>query len=217
MNGVKKSLQRSKHFVATRLVSPSFVLNGEKYSYLHHDYNSASTNERTVEVPIFQKLLKGYDPDKVLELGNVMRHYVGGTHDVVDKYETAPEVINEDIVDFQSPKRYGLIISVSTLEHVGWDETPRDAAKIPQAIDRLRHMLAANGKLIVSLPIGYNAYLDEILRTDTLDYQKRLCLLRITETNKWREATWEEIKDATYDDPYPAANAVVFLEFGSLD
>jgi hypothetical protein len=38
---------------------------------------------------------------------------------VLDKYEQAPGVINEDVVSFSPPQKYDLIVSVSTLEHVG--------------------------------------------------------------------------------------------------
>ena len=50
-------------------------------------------------------------------------------HDIVDKYEKKKGIINQDIVDYKPDKKYDLIISISTLEHVGWDETPRENYK----------------------------------------------------------------------------------------
>ena len=43
-------------------------------------------------------------------------------HDVLDKYEKGNNVINDDVVSFSTEVKYDLIVSVSTLEHVGWDE-----------------------------------------------------------------------------------------------
>ena len=51
-------------------------------------------------------------------------------HDILDKYETANNVINEDIAEYSPRKKYDLIVSVLCLPCVGWDETPRDSSKI---------------------------------------------------------------------------------------
>ncbi len=44
----------------------------------------------------------------------------------------------KDIVEFVPQDKYDLIISISTLEHVGWDEQPQKPGKLLQAIDHLR-------------------------------------------------------------------------------
>jgi cyclopropane fatty-acyl-phospholipid synthase-like methyltransferase len=51
-------------------------------------------------------------------------------------------VINEDVVNFKSKKKYDLIVSISTLEHVGWDEKPM---KIPRAIENLKTLITPQG------------------------------------------------------------------------
>jgi len=56
------------------------------------------------------------------------------------------------------------IVSISTIEHVGWDETPRDPKKIPLALENLAtKCLAPGGEIVVTLPIGYNTYLDKLM------------------------------------------------------
>ena len=35
---------------------------------------------------------------------------------------------------------FDLIVAISTLEHVGWDESPRDPAKAPRAVEVLRSL-----------------------------------------------------------------------------
>ena len=56
------------------------------------------------------------------------------------------------------------IVSISTIEHVGWDETPRGLNKIPLALENLTGCLASGGEIVVTLPLGYNAYLDKLLK-----------------------------------------------------
>jgi hypothetical protein len=74
-----------------------------------------------IEVPIIYEMVKEAEAygQKVLEVGNVLSHYFHVNHDIVYKYEKAKGVINEDVINFRLPKKYDLIISISTLEHMG--------------------------------------------------------------------------------------------------
>ena len=36
------------------------------------------------------------------------------------------------------------IVSISTMEHVGWDETPRDSKKILVALENLDHQVSCS-------------------------------------------------------------------------
>ena len=78
----------------------------------------------------------------MLEVGNVLSHYQRVCHDIVDKYEAREGVINEDVVSFDPGRRYALIVSISTLEHVGWDENPRETDKVSRALDNLERLRA---------------------------------------------------------------------------
>ena len=106
--------------------SKIFKFQGQFYTYFDHPYNTTLDNERSIEIPIISKFLSENKDDNILEIGNVLSHYFNFEHDVVDKYEKSEGVTNEDVVDFKSSKNYSLIISISTLEHVGWDEDPKD-------------------------------------------------------------------------------------------
>ncbi|MEK6586221.1 MAG: hypothetical protein AABZ24_07730, partial [Nitrospirota bacterium] len=116
----------------------TFQFDGREYEYLYHPYNRTWKNERGVEIPIFRELLLKYEGKRVLEVGNVLSHYFPIRHEVIDKYEVSSGVINQDIVEFVPQDKYDLIISISTLEHVGWDEQPQKPGKLLQAIDHLR-------------------------------------------------------------------------------
>ena len=177
----------------------TFVFDGRSYPYLYHFCNKTWKNERGVEIPIFREILLRHQAMRILELGNVLAHYVPIHHDVVDKYEVAPGVINQDIVEFAPTQRYDLILSISTLEHVGWDEEPREPAKLLQAIEHLRdRCLAPGGQIVVSLPVGYNKFFDGLLRDGKSPFTQQHFLKRISKRNYWVESDWNGCKDATY-------------------
>lgn len=187
--------------------SRTFKFNGNKYKYFNHYYNPTWHNERSVEIPIISKFLSENDDGNVLEIGNVLSHYFNINHDVVDKYEKAKGVINEDVVDFKSSKKYSLIISISTLEHVGWDEKPKDPKKILSALENLRNSLAPGGKLVVTMPIGHNSKLDNYLETGKLKFTENYYLKRISKNNCWKELN-TGFYNAKLDFPFPFANLI---------
>ena len=131
----------------------SFLFRDSKYAYFHDVINNTRSNERSIEIPIVMAVVKKYTNKKILEVGNVLSNYFNFPHDVVDKYEIDKGVINQDIIDYTSLEKYDLILSISTLEHVGWDESPRDDEKIPKALKNLKSLLKSNGTMIVTLPI----------------------------------------------------------------
>lgn len=137
---------------------------GKDLPYLYDLYNRTSMTPRCIEAPIARELLLAARGRRVLEVGNVLSHYYAVEHEIIDKYEQAPNVRNEDILQFQPTGPYDLIISISTLEHVGWDEEPRDPAAAVRAARRLRSLLAPNGEALVTFALGDHPQLDELAR-----------------------------------------------------
>ncbi len=187
----------------------TFKFQGDSYRYFYHWYNTTWKNERTVEIPIIRKFVIENQNDDILEVGNVLSHYININHDVLDKYEKAKGVINEDVVDFQPGKKYSLIISISTLEHVGWDETPFDPQKIFSALKNLKNSLAPGGKLVATIPIGQNPILDNFIETGRIKFNDKYFLKRISKDNRWIELN-SEFYRVEYGSPFPSAN-VLFL------
>jgi hypothetical protein len=176
----------------------SLKLNGRTYPYLYRQYNVTFSNERVIEIPIAWDIVQRYPADRVLEVGNVLIHYYRTHHDVLDKYERARGVINEDVVDYRPSKQYDLIVSISTLEHVGWDEEPQEPEKFLRAVENLMSMLAPGGTLLMTLPIGYNAALDGYLADSRIPFTTVAYARRFSDDNQWREATWSEVQHAPY-------------------
>jgi hypothetical protein len=189
---------------------PNFDFSGKKYSYEVHPF--ILDNERAVEVALARKFLDG-QAGRVLEVGNVLNNFIQFPHDVVDKYERAPGVINEDIIAYAPVKKYDRIVTLSTLEHVGWDESPRTPEKILQAIEHLKTLVAEGGELLATMPIDYNSFLDQALREKRTGFEQVKFLVRITADNRWREASLEEAMSRKYGTPFGCANAIVVASF----
>jgi SAM-dependent methyltransferase len=136
-----------------------FRFNGHALPYLCRFYNQTWMNERCIEVPLAMQFVE--PGQSILEVGRVLDHYHTFPHDCVDKFEKG--ALNIDILDFKSDTRYDAIVTISTLEHVGWDVAygeARDPSKLHAAIRILLAHLKPGGKLVATLPLGYNENLD---------------------------------------------------------
>ena len=191
----------------------SFNARGVDYRYFYHPYNQTYCNERAVEIPIVWPMVQQVPPERVLEIGNVLSHYFPTRHDIVDKFEQAPGVKNVDVVDFRPTQSYDLIVSISTLEHVGFNEKPLEPEKPARAIRHLQHCLSPRARLVITIPMGFNPHLDRMLQEGRIPLDDPLCLQRISADNRWREASWEDIRGAKYGHPYRNANGLVVATF----
>lgn len=72
-------------------------------------------------------------------------------------------VINKDISEFSSNKKYDLIISISTFEHTGQKEKDKTNKRLLKAIKNLNNLLKKDEKIYLTFLIGYNPYLDNLL------------------------------------------------------
>lgn len=177
--------------------------------YLMHDYNNAWTCERAVEVPFVKQYLEKADPSQTLEIGNVLWHYYGTSHVVIDKYEVGPGVLNLDVVNLDKERNYQLIVSISTLEHVGFDETPVEPTKVLSALERLKQALAPGGCLVVTVPLGHNPHLDTFIRDGRFSFDEEHFLHKVSALNAWRETDRDTALSCRYGYPYVAANAIM--------
>ncbi len=189
----------------------TFLFDGCRYSYVYNLQNATFRNERAVEIPI--ALTKFPLQGDVLEVGNVLSQYMKFPHDVVDKYEQDVQVQNVDIVEYCPNKQYDLVISISTFEHVGWDEIPKEPAKVVRAVQQVKSLLKPAGRLLVTVPTGYNEFLDACLRTNSLGFSRVLYMKRTSRANDWEEATCEEALARKYGSIYPCANAIAVCMF----
>jgi hypothetical protein len=193
-----------------------FSIGGRIYRYFYHWYNTTWRVERAVEIPPAVRAIRHCSKKRILEIGNVLAHYAAVSHDVLDKYEDAPRVIRADAADYTASQRYDLIISISTAEHIGWDEQPRQPQRALQTLEHLHMLLAPGGGMLVSAPLGYNAALDEALLKGQLPFDRVHCLRRISADNRWEETTPVLAATCRYGEPWNGASAVWFGCVGNV-
>lgn len=197
-------------YAAGRVRAPrgTFTLAGRSYPYLAHPHNFTWMHERAVEVPVARGLVEEAG-GRVLEVGHVLGHYGLTGHEVVDKYERAPGVRNVDVLELEAASPYDLIVSVSTLEHVGVDDEPRDPARAVAAVARLLGMLAPGGRLFATVPAGYNPALDAALADGSLPFDDVRAMARAGSGMRWRECAPGAALEQPYDRLLFRARAVL--------
>ena len=185
----------------------TFIFQNQKYSYLYHRHNLTWRNERAVEVPIVLSIVENYRDMRILEVGNVLSRYTQADWEIVDKFENGMNVRNVDVVDFCRPDTYDLIVSISTIEHVGYDDDIKDQIKNEHAIKVLKGNLRKGGLLIVTCPIGYNLFLDAKLADNMFGFTEEHFLVREGLT-LWAESEKHNALSRKFGSPYPLANAL---------
>jgi len=177
------------------------------------NYNVTWSNERCVEVSLGRWYLEQID-GPILEVGNVLGHYGMNGHTVVDKFERGEGVINEDIAKWQTDQRFALILSLSTFEHIGFDDDNKgqSAENILSAIAACRALLQPAGRLVITLPLGYNPHLDQLIEKDDLGQDRASFLLR-SSAREWSEVARHQAVGTPFGRPWPYANALMVAEF----
>lgn len=198
--------------VARRRYADFYFL-GKPHRRLFSFKNLAWTTERTIEVPIVMDYVKyAYARNqRILEVGNTLHQYSGlKNYDIVDKYEYRKGIINVDIEDFKPVGKYDLIVSVFTMEHVGWDVPDEpDPEKIPRVLRKMKDWLAPGGRAVITMPIGWNSEVDKRLKSGTLPFSEEHYMECFSKYNQWRETIKEQALRKKYGTPSAAGNAIV--------
>jgi hypothetical protein len=180
----------------------TFRYHDQDLELFDHPYNGTITNERALEIPIARDFLKrtvSRASQTVLEAGDVLAHYADVLHWperlVVDRYERAPGVLNEDVFGINGP--WDVIVSISTVEHVRWDELGlyRNPCGALAALHFLRGMLNPGGSMLATWPWGYargelDRWLDHFAQTHSADEW----VTYVREEGEW-EVDWPEGHD----------------------
>lgn len=191
-----------------------FIFCGKKFKNYQSFYNYTFENERAIEIPIVMSLINAnINSNNILELGNVLSHYFNFKHDIVDKYEISDGVINEDILEYNTSQKYNVIVSISTIEHIGWDEKMINDFdviddKIIRVIEKLKQMLKQDGMIIITVPIGFNKVLDNMIFKETNIWQKFYCFKKINNSNEWIQVSLKDLYGCRYNSPYKAASGL---------
>jgi len=186
-----------------------FYFNNKEYKYFNHLYNLTWTNERSIEIPIVKEILGTYSPRDVLEVGNVLSHYFNCTHDIIDLTEVSKKVILRDIETFIPERKYKLVISISTFEHIGfWDTRIYSPLKLLRTLSNIKtNILQEGGKLIVIIPLGFNKGLDTLLLSSN-PFKTIECMYK--QKSKWIETSWDLVSKSR-NFPLSSTNSKIIL------
>jgi len=168
----------------------TFLWNGQWLDYFDHRYNHTALNMRRVEIPIARWFMSRH-PGRMLEIGNVLAHYGPCTWPVVDLRERG--AINADVMTWRPKKMVDTLVSISTIEHIGFGRYAVDGRRIHPAmvLGRFRSFLSEGGQALVTAPTGYNPILDAALRCGTTGAD-RLWFMRFMGKGEWAECPMDE-------------------------
>jgi hypothetical protein len=216
-DGVKATLKAGTSLALAHATYPAtvrqqrrrtFTFRGTSLHYETSRWNNAWLNERAVEIAVARNVLSG-QTGSMLEVGNVLGHYGWDRHVILDLFEGLPGVINEDVRTWQTDQRFSTIASISTLEHVGWDDPVKDPRGAVASVENLRTLLSPGGLLLVTVPLGYNRFLDSALGSKELEFDEMIYLERTSAANDWTETTAESALSRPYGGRFRNGNAIL--------
>lgn len=227
----------------------TFIYRGKALYYNRIRYNNPT--ERGIEVSIaFDFLLTAPKSSKILEVGNVLSFYENILSDfigirsrrIIDKFEYDLGVDQVDLMDLPSIEKYDVIVSVSTVEHIGQGLEPsgsygesiyiRDLEYPLKAICKIYDLLALNGKALITVPFGklldgewYIQFSENYLELLSKKYSIPDDSISMTFFKKvsmdenfsklnqqWQEVDVSELNQTEYNWPFPCANAIAIIE-----
>jgi len=160
LNWIRRDLHWRGLQVLHALLRPGFQLGGRRFRYAFD--HKGVIGERAIEIPLARFAIRQLT--RPLEVGCVLSHYGLPGHQVIDLYERCGNCMNVDAAqyDFSNPE-IGGIVSISTLEHIGWDGPEGVApSKSPTVLERI---VTSGHPYFVSFPLGYNPHLTRFVET----------------------------------------------------
>jgi hypothetical protein len=79
-------------------------------------------------------------------------------------------------------------------------------------VEAIIDWLAPSGRLLFTVPLGYNPAVVEYLERPSPEVSSMLFMRRITRDNLWEQASFATVRECRYDRPFPAANAIAIVE-----
>ena len=129
----------------------------------------------------------------------------------MDKYEIGAGIINQDIIDYDPKSRFDATISISTIEHVRFDEPDRKEGKALAALLKIEDLLSEGGEALISVPVRYNPEIDYILANRVINFSKVIYMKKRIRMNLWTETDFNDCSKIPYNYRCPCANCVAFI------
>ncbi|MBN2038801.1 MAG: hypothetical protein JW864_02095 [Spirochaetes bacterium] len=140
-----------------------------------------------------------------------MSYYFSCNHFIIDKFEHSTGVLNVDILDYAPKEKFDLIISIPTIEHVGYDDSVWNERNPENAIKYIKdNLIAKEGLGVITIPYGYNPYLDSCIKNGRLK-EYDICYFKNISNLNWKQCSFNEITDSKYDEKYHNAEALAVI------
>ncbi len=227
----------------------NFIFKGKQLPYNRIQFNNPS--ERAVEVLIRLDFLASLRRrNSILEVGNVLAHYENSLSEyvgirprrIIDKFEVDLGVEQLDLMNLPSEEKYDVIISISTVEHIGQGIDPsglygestskRDLEAPLKAIAKIYDLVSFGGKALITVPFGklidakwfiqFNEEYLKLLETkygipedsiSTSFFKKVEMELNSNNPHQlWVEAEESQLIDTEYNWPFTYANGIGVIE-----
>jgi len=155
--------------------------------YCRDAYNHSGENERAVEIPIARWFIgQRGSAGGGLEIGNVLSHYMRAPWTVIDRYEPGRHLAM-DLFDYHQDHDW--VVSISTLEHVRWDEP--DQGRHPDGpVNALRHLwelVRPGGAMLVTTPMGWHPFWDSAVLDGRLPVTPTRQATFVRDGSGWRQ------------------------------
>jgi hypothetical protein len=175
-------------------------------------YNSPNNNERKAELPIMFWFMESYS-DNLIEIGEVSDFYRPAEHTIYDLVNQRETTIVMDAFDIDYTGKN--VISVSTIEHVGFGDYGHNKEE-GKAIRLLKKIMSQAKNYLITFPIGFNLDFQKEILDNNIEYSimSRTCL------QTWKNDD-KDFSKHKYNSPHYAGNAIgiitnlkVEFEFG---
>lgn len=226
------TLNRLQVWINNFLARKTFKFNNYDLNYFFHSYNNFGITERSIEIPIIKSYLSSIKYNQVLEIGNVTKHYYDEfksfiNKETLDKYETAFDVINLDIKDYNPNLNFDFIFSISTFEHMDTDGGRNSDYFEDHGIFRsnafnyldkvYKNLLKSGGKLVITFPLSYcndeiaNSFLNGDIEKISPTNYSYFIYKKISET-EWQNISLDNYLINSNNNLFPNVNYLVVLE-----
>ena len=154
-----------------------FELDASDYRYLYDRHKFTWLTERAVEVPVAQALVDQHAPDRRARDRQRALALPPAAALGRRQVRAGPGVLNRDVLDLGGLGRFDLIVAISTLEHVGLGRAARAIRQRHSAPSRCcAALLAPEGLLAITVPVGYNTAFDAALRSGQVPLHRAVAL-----------------------------------------
>lgn len=180
---------------------PPFGVLGRLLMKWHHARHGVPTedfrsSERAIEVPLVIDFLSNCVRAKpVIEFGCVLPYYIlkRRNHIVYDLADQHPDNVRRDIRTLTDDDLRGVVISISTLEHIGTGEYGIKASDV-SAVDVLKRIIANAKSYFITFPLGCNKTLDDFVANAT-DLNEKYVTRAATDSNDWMVVEKADLTD----------------------